>query len=358
KTIKNFFKGDMDRLFSALRTNGLTPNEINNISKKICGTSHSITKIQCSLNSEVIEFTKFNEARLKDIYEIIHVDSKFIKVNSSKSYKSAVMVIVGITGTGNKKILQMNDIDTESHNNVTIALQILKSRGVKNPSLFISDSSYGITSAIEAVYPRSDIQHCFFHSVMNFINVGVNKEDKSNIKSHIRKIFDYADFENIHEYIDNFINEFPEYAKTFCTMFSDKYLYTYMKYDKSLHKYLRTNNLLESINQKIDIHMSHSKYFNCFDHFGASLIKKVIEFNTKTTGEIAKETIAKIKSPTNIDFETLHEYIASKKANSDSFKHLILNDAGTKKHYFIENYKFKNLRTQIDETALKIKIST
>jgi transposase-like protein len=358
KKIKNFFKADLTKVFSDLRATGLTPNEITNFSKKVHRSSYSPTMIRNSLSGEILEFSEFNNSKLKDVYEIIHIDSKFIKVESTKNYKTTVMVIVGITKAGKKRILQMSDIDTESENNVITLLQTLKSRGLRSPSIFIADSAPGITGAIETVFPCADIQHCFFHSISNFIKVGINKEDKNKIKKHVRNIFDNAEFGNINNYIEEFIEEFPEYAKKFCSMLSDKYLYTYMKYDKSLHKYLRTNNLLESINQKIDIHISHSKYFNSFDHFGSSLIKKIKDFNLKKDDHIDDDIIKNISSIVEIDYANLSETIGTLKSASKFYKHLILNNKGIKVHYFIEKSIFGELKKCISKASFKVKTST
>ena len=96
--------------------------------------------------------------------------------------------------------------------------QDLINRGMKKVLMFISDDFNGISEAIRAYFPYSDIQKCTVHLSRN-VYKHMKKEDASFVNKKIKEIKYSCDtfekglsiFEN--EIIEKFKNQYPTYIK-------------------------------------------------------------------------------------------------------------------------------------------------
>lgn len=77
--------------------------------------------------------------------------------------KRAVYIALGVDVDGHKDILRMYIGENESAKFWLSVLNGLKNRGVEDILIFCVDGLSGFLQAIEAVYPDTEIQHCFIH---------------------------------------------------------------------------------------------------------------------------------------------------------------------------------------------------
>ena len=76
-------------------------------------------------------------------------------------------MVIGVNLEGYKEILGFWINGTESSRFWLGVLNELKSRGVKDVFIFSADGLSGLEKAIEAVFPRADIQRCIVHQIRN-----------------------------------------------------------------------------------------------------------------------------------------------------------------------------------------------
>ena len=88
--------------------------------------------------------------------------------------KEGILVALGITPFGYKKVLGYAFGETEKIDLWKELLRNLKERGLKNPKRFITDGLSGRPEAIREIYPHALHQRCIVHC-------------QRNLKSHVRK---------------------------------------------------------------------------------------------------------------------------------------------------------------------------
>ena len=81
--------------------------------------------------------------------------------------KRAVYVAIGINLDGKKDVLGMWIGENESARYWTVVLNSLKNRGVEDILIACTDNLTGFSQAIEAVFPKTDIQNCIIHQLRN-----------------------------------------------------------------------------------------------------------------------------------------------------------------------------------------------
>ena len=84
--------------------------------------------------------------------------------------REAVLAAWGITSSGNKVLLGLLPGTKEDTTSCKEFLRDLKSRGLTDPVLVVTDGAPGLIRAVEEVFPRSLRQRCLAHRIRNLQN--------------------------------------------------------------------------------------------------------------------------------------------------------------------------------------------
>lgn len=112
------------------------------------------------------EVTAWQNRPLEAVYPFVFIDAIHYKVKENHQYfTKAAYVVLGIDLGGQKDILGIWIGENESSKFWINVLNELKTRGIKDVFLFCVDGLSGFRQAIEAVFPKSQIQHCIIHQI-------------------------------------------------------------------------------------------------------------------------------------------------------------------------------------------------
>ena len=81
--------------------------------------------------------------------------------------KKAVYIAIGIDLDGWKGVLGMWVGENESAKYWATVLNSLRNRGVEDILIACTDNLTGFSAAIEAVFPKTEIQNCIIHQIRN-----------------------------------------------------------------------------------------------------------------------------------------------------------------------------------------------
>ncbi len=120
-----------------------------------------------SITDKVLEKAREWQNRpLEQIYAVIYMDAVFLKIRTEGHMRNvALYTIIGINLDGLKECLGLWICETESAKYWLSVLNELKNRGLEDVLIFSVDNLKGISEAIEAVFPRAEIQKCIVHRV-------------------------------------------------------------------------------------------------------------------------------------------------------------------------------------------------
>ena len=79
----------------------------------------------------------------------------------------AVLAAWGFTSGGAKVLLHLTTGSKEDAETVSAFVQDMRTRGLEDPLLVVSDGAPGIIKAIETCFPRSERQRCLAHRMRN-----------------------------------------------------------------------------------------------------------------------------------------------------------------------------------------------
>ena len=126
---------------------------------------------------------------LERLYTVVWMDGIVFKVRESgKVVNKTVYLCVGLNQKGYKEVLGMWLGKTESSSFWMSVLTDLKSRGVDDILITVTDNLNGFTDTIKAVFPKSTTQICVVHQIRNSCRYVVWK-DMKKFTSDMKEIY-------------------------------------------------------------------------------------------------------------------------------------------------------------------------
>lgn len=147
--------------------------------------------------SQVSEMTKGLNEQVQDFrsrplagrYPVIWVDALYEKVRvDGRIVSMAVQVACGVNMQGKREVLAVEPMLDESKESYAQLFQSLKQRGMKTPSLVVSDANKGLIAAIRECFPGASWQRCKVHFMRNIL-AHVPQKEKDVFAAEMKEIW-------------------------------------------------------------------------------------------------------------------------------------------------------------------------
>jgi len=118
---------------------GITTREIADLIERMYGQHYSPTTVSNLAKLLDQDVQAFHQRQVKPKYVAVYCDATFLNVRRDKVGKEALHMLIGIDAEGYKEVLDYALYPTESCLNYKEMLLDLKTRGLEQVLLFISD---------------------------------------------------------------------------------------------------------------------------------------------------------------------------------------------------------------------------
>ena len=147
---------------------GMTTSDIETHIRDIYGVEVSDTTVS-RITDKILPIAKeWQQRPLESIYAVVFMDAIHYHVRSEgQIVKKAVYIAIGIDLDGRKDVLGMWVGENESAKYWATVLNSLKNRGIEDIFIACTDNLTGFSAAIEAVFPKTEIQNCIIHQLRN-----------------------------------------------------------------------------------------------------------------------------------------------------------------------------------------------
>ena len=162
--------------------------------------------------------------------------------------KLCLLVIVGVTETGVKELVAVEDGYRESSDSWYGLLSSLRSRGLKTgPKLAVGDGSLGFWNALAKVFPSTRRQRCWVHKTANILNC-LPKSLQPKAKAALQEIWMAETKEDAEKAFDSFLDRFGDkYPKAAECLRKDREdLLAFYDFPAVHWVHIRTTNPIES----------------------------------------------------------------------------------------------------------------
>lgn len=255
-----FFITDKKRSEQALMSlvreayvNGVSTRKIERLAKSlgIDGISASqVSEINKGLDDQV---NAFRTRPLNTSYPVLWVDALYEKVREDQKIMSmAVLIVYGITDEGKRDVLAVEPMYQESEATWAQVFQGLKSRGLTETCLIVSDAHLGIQAAVKKEFLGASWQRCKVHFMRN-IMAHVSQRDKTVFAEKLKTIWLQPDkssaLQQAQHIRSDYEKRFPEAMKVLDQGLEDSLVfYDFPELDK---RKISSTNILERFNREI-----------------------------------------------------------------------------------------------------------
>jgi transposase-like protein len=242
---------------------GMTTREIVQAFADVYGADVSPTLISQVTNAVLEQVEAWRHRPLNAIYPIVYLDCIVVKVRQDKRViNKSIYIALGINLEGQKECLGLWIAETEGAKTWLSLLTELRNRGVQDILIACVDGLTGFDSAINAVFPDTQIQLCIVHLVRNSLKY-VSWKDSRAVAMDLRVIYQCVTESEAQNELDAFCAKWDERYPTIGQLWRRHWVnwITLFGYTPEVRKVIYTTNAIESLNSVIRKAISKRKIF-------------------------------------------------------------------------------------------------
>ena len=277
---------DMESKIISMYAKGMSVSDIEKHIRDIYGLEISDTTVSRITDKVLPAAKEWQQRPLESIYAVVFLDAIHYRVRSEgQIVKKAVYIAIGIDLDGKKDVLGMWVGENESAKFWTSVLNNMRNRGVEDILIARTDNLTGFSQAIEAVFPKTDIQNCIIHQLRNSSKY-VSYKDIKALMADLKKVYTAVDEEAALNALDEFAavwdSKYPRISKSWYDNWAN--LSTYFKYPQELRKLIYTTNAIEGFNRQLRKVTKAKTIFPTDDSLLKMLYLAMMDITKKWTG--------------------------------------------------------------------------
>lgn len=242
-----------DEKVIALYARGMTTREIQGHLKDLYQVEVSPTLISSITDAVLDEVGAWQSRPLEPMYPIVFLDAIHLKVRSGGHIQThAVYVALALNLEGEKELLGLWVGEAEGAKFWLSVLTELKNRGLSDILIAAVDGLKGFPEAIEAVYPRTQVQLCIVHLVRGSLRYVSWKERKA-VARDLSTIYRAPSLEAAEQamaaFEERWDGRFPMISRKWRANWAN--LTPFFDYPPEIRKVIYTTNAIESLNSQL-----------------------------------------------------------------------------------------------------------
>jgi len=233
---------------------GVSTRKVTKITEELCGVSFSKSTVSqlCTELDARLEAWRSRSLSTKK-YPFLIVDALVVDIRRDDAIRSsAVLIAYGINEDGIREPLDLLIGNSETENSWSDLFNRLKSRGLKEVDLIVSDSHQGLVNAAKRCFQGTRWQRCQVHFMRNILG-SASRHLRKGISNHLKLIFTASDKKTARKLAKELIVEYEKKASRAmdCLESGLEDSITILELPECYQKRLRTSNLAERVNEEI-----------------------------------------------------------------------------------------------------------
>jgi putative transposase len=247
------FTGFDDKIV-AMYARGMTVREIQGFLAEQYGTEVSPDLISSVTDAVMSEVTAWQARALEPMYPVVFFDALRVKIREDAVVRNkAIYLALGVRPDGTRDILGLWIENTEGAKFWMKVFNDLKTRGVNDILIAVTDGLKGMAEALGTVFPATTLQTCIVHLIRNSLDYASWKDRKA-LAAAIKPVYTAPSAEGALAELDAF--EEGLWGKKFPTVVAawrrawDKVI-PFFAFPAHIRRVIYTTNAIESVNARL-----------------------------------------------------------------------------------------------------------
>jgi putative transposase len=242
-------QAELDTAISDMFVFGASTARVGQVVETLTGTQPSASTVSRVFHTLEAEFEAWKTRPLAAHYVYVFADGTYFTViYDAEGQKMPILAVVGINPAGEREVLAFTVGERENQGAWEDLLEQLKTRGVQQVDLWITDGNQAMLNAVQRKFPQSARQRCVKHKMDNVLSYVPDKQ-RDQVEPELKAIF----YQDNRAQADQVVAAFCEkYAKIYPTAVEclkrdlDACL-TFYAFPKPHWKTIRTTNVIERL---------------------------------------------------------------------------------------------------------------
>jgi putative transposase len=228
---------------------GTSTHRVGKVAEKLLGVAPSASAVS-RLNQALSEqYEAWRERRLLDHYRIIYLDGIHFTVrHGSQTDATMILTALGVDLEGSREVLAFRACAEEDKDGWSCVLQDLRTRGVSQIDLIVTDGHDGLLAAVTSLFPATPRQRCLVHKQRNVMNA-IPRREQQEVATELAAIWKQENKEsallNLSAFKAKYQKRYPEAVRSLCE--DEEHLLTFYAFPPVMHRYIRSTNAIESL---------------------------------------------------------------------------------------------------------------
>ncbi|POA19660.1 IS256 family transposase [Pseudomonas sp. FW300-N1A1] len=238
----------------AMYARGMTVREIRAFLSEQYGTDVSPDFISSVTDEVMAEIGAWQQRPLEPMYPVIFFDALRVKIREEGLVRNkAIYLALGVLPDGTRDILGIWIETTEGAKFWMKVFNDLKTRGVEDVLIAVTDGLKGMPEALSAVFPETTLQTCIVHLIRNSLDYAAWDKRRELAKA-LKPIYQALTAEAAEQALDAF--ESGPWGKQYPTVVAawrrawDRVI-PFFVFPPAIRKVIYTTNVIESINAQL-----------------------------------------------------------------------------------------------------------
>ncbi|HEU0119764.1 MAG TPA: IS256 family transposase [Bryobacteraceae bacterium] len=242
----------LDEKIIALYARGMTVRDIQAQLEEMYGVEVSPGLISEVTDAVLDEVKGWQNRPLDCMYPVLYLDALMVKMrHEGRVENRAVYVAIGINEEGGKEVLGLWSSANEGAKFWLAVMTELKNRGVRDVYIVCTDGLKGFPQAIEAVFPKAQIQTCIVHLIRASLNYVSWKERKA-VAADLKPIYRAPTVEAAELALAEFREHWPKH-QVVADVWQRNWalVIPFFQFPEEIRKVIYTTNAVESLHMSL-----------------------------------------------------------------------------------------------------------
>ena len=266
---------------------GMTTRDISKHLQDVYGVDASAEMISHMTDRILPIAREWQNRPLERKYAIVYMDAVHFNVREdNRTVKKAVYVAIGIRVTGQKEVLGMWIGGNESAKYWLGVLNEIKNRGTEDIMIVSVDGLTGFVDAIQAVFPKAEVQRCIVHQI-RYSTKFISYKDRKEFVKDLKLVYKADTEEMAVVALDALEDKWGAKYPAFVTSWRNNWpqLSVYFKYPPEIRRLIYTTNAIENFNRQLRKVTKAKSVFPTDDALFKILYLAMSEATEKWTGK-------------------------------------------------------------------------
>ncbi len=243
------YEPEVAEALTQMFVSGVSTHKVGEVAQTLTGVAPSASAVSRLNRTLTEQYAAWRERRLLPHYRILYLDGIHFTVrHGTQTDATIILTALGVDLEGSREVLAFRACAEEDKDGWSCLLQDLRTRGVTEVDLIVTDGHDGLLAAVASLFPATLRQRCLVHKQRNVMNA-IPKREQQEVTTELTGIWKQEKKEdallNLAAFKAKYRQRYPEAVRSLLE--DEEHLLTFYAFPPVMHRYIRSTNAIESL---------------------------------------------------------------------------------------------------------------